>query len=149
MDPMGGPFTRERRGSGPEKQQPKHNPCRPVGRNWKEPILLHNDHVTLWWEITGTWTPECLARANLIGRDPKGIPRRSIKSVKWYSSSQVWPQNMWLTHSWPQHYCRIFSLLDEESNHAETGMCEYGSTQMKRRLGYVRMIWEKLINLIK
>ncbi len=33
--PMGGPFMRERRGSGPEKQQPKHNPCRPVGRNWK------------------------------------------------------------------------------------------------------------------
>ena len=30
-----GPFVRERRGSGPEKQQPKHNPCRPVGRNWK------------------------------------------------------------------------------------------------------------------
>ncbi len=37
---MGGPFMMERRGSGPEKQQPKHNPCRPVGRNWKEPILL-------------------------------------------------------------------------------------------------------------
>ncbi len=28
--PMGGPFVRERRGTGPEKQQPKHNPCRPV-----------------------------------------------------------------------------------------------------------------------
>ncbi len=40
---MGGPFMRERRGSGPEKQQPKHNPCRPVGRNWKEPILLAID----------------------------------------------------------------------------------------------------------
>ncbi len=32
--PMGGPFVRECRGSGLEKQQPKHNPCRPVGRNW-------------------------------------------------------------------------------------------------------------------
>ena len=32
-----GPFVRVRRGSGPEKQQPKHNPCRTVGRNWKEP----------------------------------------------------------------------------------------------------------------
>ena len=32
--PMGGPFMRERRGSGPEKQQPKHNPCRPEGRKW-------------------------------------------------------------------------------------------------------------------
>ena len=35
-----GPFVRECRGSGPEKQQPKHNPCRPVGRNWKEPIFV-------------------------------------------------------------------------------------------------------------
>ncbi len=30
-----GPFVRERRGSGPAKQKPKHNPCRPVVRNWK------------------------------------------------------------------------------------------------------------------
>ncbi len=37
---MGGPFIRERRGSGPEKQQSKHNPCRPVGRNWRKPIVL-------------------------------------------------------------------------------------------------------------
>ncbi len=26
-----GPSIRERRGSGPEKQEPKHNPCIPVG----------------------------------------------------------------------------------------------------------------------
>ncbi len=38
--PMGGPFVRERRGSVPEKQQPKHNPCKPIGRNWKEPIFI-------------------------------------------------------------------------------------------------------------
>ncbi len=25
-----------------------------------------------------------------------------------------------------RYYTRIFSLLDEESNHTETGMCEYG-----------------------
>ncbi len=43
--PMGGLFIRERRGSGPEKQQPKHNPCRPVGSNWKEPILLAIDLI--------------------------------------------------------------------------------------------------------
>ncbi len=36
--PMGGLFMRERRGSGPEKQPPKHNPCIPVGRNWIGPI---------------------------------------------------------------------------------------------------------------
>ncbi len=30
-----GPCSRERRGSGPAKQKPKHNPCTPVGRNWK------------------------------------------------------------------------------------------------------------------
>ncbi len=46
-----GPCSRERRGSAPAKQKPKHNPCRPVGRNRK------NDHVTL-----------CLARATwLVG----------------------------------------------------------------------------------
>ncbi len=28
-----GPFVRERRGSEPEKQQPKHNPCGPLGPN--------------------------------------------------------------------------------------------------------------------
>ena len=35
-----GPYVRERRGSRPKKQQPKHNPCRPLGRNWKEPIFI-------------------------------------------------------------------------------------------------------------
>ena len=69
-----------------------------------------NDHVTLWRETTGTWTPECLARVDLIGWDPKGIPRRSMKNVKWYSSSQVSTANMCLTHSWPQQeayaYCQ-------------------------------------------
>ncbi len=29
--------------------------------------------------ITGTWTPECLARVDLISWDPKGIPNRSTK----------------------------------------------------------------------
>ncbi len=33
----------------------------------------------LWREITGTWTPECLARADLIGWNQKGIPKRSSK----------------------------------------------------------------------
>ncbi len=65
-----GPCDRERRGSGPAKQKPNHNPCRPVGRIWKVP---------LWREITGTWTPECLARADLIVLNPKGIPKRSSK----------------------------------------------------------------------
>ncbi len=51
--PMGGPFMRERRGSGPEKQQPKDNPCRPVGRNWKSKLTTWS----LWRETTGTWTP--------------------------------------------------------------------------------------------
>ena len=37
--PVDGPFMKERRGRGPEKQQPKHNLCRPVGRNWKGPNL--------------------------------------------------------------------------------------------------------------
>ncbi len=69
-------YDRERRGSGPAKQKPKHNPCRPVGRNWKVPIMTT---WPSWREITGTWTPECLARADLIGWIPKGIPKRLSK----------------------------------------------------------------------
>ncbi len=38
---------------------------------------------------TGTWTPECLARADLIDWDPKGIPKMIKQNVKWYSPSQV------------------------------------------------------------
>ncbi len=37
---MSGPCDRVRRGSGPAKQKPKHDPCRPVCRNWKVPILI-------------------------------------------------------------------------------------------------------------
>ena len=41
--PIGGPFIRERRESGPEKQQPNHNPCWPEGRNQRKPIVLTID----------------------------------------------------------------------------------------------------------
>ena len=75
--PMGGPFTRECRGSGPEKQQSKHNPCRPVGRNWKEPILIRH-LLTV-----------CLTKLHMIGWDPSGIPTRSMLNVKWYNPLQV------------------------------------------------------------
>ncbi len=89
-----GPCDRERRGSDPAKQKPRHNPCRPVGRSklttwslWREitgtwtpeaPILKLTTW-SLWREITGTWTPECPARADLIVWNPKGIPKRSSK----------------------------------------------------------------------
>ncbi len=65
-----------------------------------------NDYVTLWREITGTWTPECLARADLIGWNPRGIPRRSNKmwSGIFHHKSDRKPcvlptadRNMWLT----------------------------------------------------
>ncbi len=69
--PMGGPFMREHRASGSEKQQPKHNPCRPVGRNWKEPIIRHLLTV-------------CLTKVHMIG-----IPTRSIENMRWYNPSQV------------------------------------------------------------
>ncbi len=79
-----GPCVRERRRSGPAKQKPKHNPCRPVGRNWK----------------VQKWSCDPVAGNHW---DPKGIPRRSMENVKWYSSSQVSTANMCRTHSWPQH----------------------------------------------
>ncbi len=37
--------------------------------------------MTPWRVITGSWTPECLAIVDLIGWDPKGIPKRSTKMV--------------------------------------------------------------------
>ncbi len=56
-----GPCVRERRGSGPAKQKPKHNPCRPVGRNWKvprDPVAGHltPSDVTAWCRVTSRLT---------------------------------------------------------------------------------------------
>ncbi len=76
-----GPFVMERRGSGPAKQKPKHNPCRPVGPK-----------MTTWPCVAGNHrhlNTECLARVNLIVSNPKGIPTRSMENMKWYSPSQV------------------------------------------------------------
>ncbi len=67
-----GPFVRERRGSSPEKKQPKHNPCRPVGRNWKEPIFI--DHVTPMAGKVRHLDTGCLAKVHMIVWNPKGIP---------------------------------------------------------------------------
>ncbi len=101
-----GPFVRERRRRGPAKQKPKHNPCRPVGRNWKiqkwpsDPVAGNHRHLDT----------ECLARVNLIGWDPKGIPRRSMENMKWYSSSRV----LTATHvSYPQ-LTAIYKILNQE-----------------------------------
>ncbi len=35
--------------------------------------------------------------------ESKGYPKTIKLNAKWYSPSQVWPQFMCLTHSWPQH----------------------------------------------
>ncbi len=50
---------------------------------------VQNDHVTLLAGTTGTWTAECLARADLIGWDPKVSQNLSSNNAKWYSPSQV------------------------------------------------------------
>ncbi len=74
-----GPSDWERRGSGPAKQKPKHNPC-----DWCcEKITLFGvqNHRHL--------DTRYLARVNLIVWNPKGIPTPSTENVKWYSSSQV------------------------------------------------------------
>ncbi len=49
--PDGWTIYEGRRGRGPEKQQPKHNRCRPVGRNWSI------------WSIS-----ECYVTAHAIGQ---------------------------------------------------------------------------------
>ncbi len=45
-----GPCDREGRGSGPAKQKPKHNPCRPEGRIWKVPMLIGMTTWPFWRE---------------------------------------------------------------------------------------------------
>ncbi len=111
--PMGGPFVRERRGSGPEKQQPKHNPCRPVGRNWKEPIFI-GDYVTR--PVIGPKMTTWSQRREKSGTCLQCVWQRSIWSVgiqmlcqhdQWKIWSGIvhhksWPPNMCHTHSWPQ-----------------------------------------------
>ncbi len=82
---MDGPFARERRGSGPEKQQPKHNPCRPVGSNWNSSIQIC---VSIWIEFV------------LHMHSSTDIGCRFIHLCHHKS----WPQNMCHTHSWPQQF---------------------------------------------
>ncbi len=106
--PMGGPSLRERRGSGPEKQQPKHNPCRRSQLYWqliylsktktyyKPNDLLNNacdwckpDHVTLSAGKIRHLLTVCLTKVHMIGWNPNGIPTRSMENMRWYSPSQV------------------------------------------------------------
>ncbi len=90
--PMGGPVIRERRGSGPEKQKPKHNSCWPVGRNWRKPIFM-TDHVTL--ATSGSagkirhLLTVCLTKVHMIGWNPNGVLTRSMIFVRWHSPSQL------------------------------------------------------------
>ncbi len=61
------------------------------------------DMWSLWREPKTLRTPVCLARADLIARDPIGIPKVIKQNTKWYSPSQAWLQTMCHTHSWPQY----------------------------------------------
>ncbi len=104
-----GPFVREHRGSRPARQKPKHNPCRPVGRILKVPILISKtDHAT---PLAGnhrhldTWVS---GYGWLDRMESKGYPKTIKQNAKWYSPSQVWPQIMCLTHSWLQQYYEKF-----------------------------------------
>ncbi len=88
--PMRGPFMRECRGSGPEKQQPKYNPCRPVGRNWKEPILL----VQTWPHDLERGKNQAPAysvseKGPYDRLESKWYPNTTNGNMKWYSPSQV------------------------------------------------------------
>ncbi len=81
--PMGGSFVRKRRGSVPEKQQPKHNPCRPVGV-WQRSVWSVGIHMVSQHNQWKIWS---------------GIVHH-----------KSWPQNMCLTHSWLQHHISMKSI---------------------------------------
>ncbi len=98
-------------GSEHEKQQPKHNPCRPEGRNWKEPIFIGSwsKWVNQDWSKLTTSSKAgkirhlptvCLTKVYTIGWNPNGIPTWSMENMKWYSLSQVLTANM--CHVYPQ-----------------------------------------------
>ncbi len=115
--PMGGPFSTERRGSGPEKQQPKHNPCWPVGRNWRKPIVLTSGRAG---KIRHLLTV-CLTKVHTIGWNPNGVWTWSDVpeiDITWFLLGGIahhkhWPQNMCYTHSWPQQrwYFENYSIF--------------------------------------
>ncbi len=81
--PIGGPFARERRGSRPEKQQPKHNPCRPVGRNCRSLATSGSAGKIRHLLIV------CLTKIKTIGWNPNGVSTRSMIFVRWHSPSQA------------------------------------------------------------
>ncbi len=91
--PKGGLSIRERRGSGPENKQPKHNPCWPVGRNWRKPIVLvKSDHVTLATSRSAGKIRHlptvCLTKVHTIVWNPNGVSTRSMNFVRWHNPSQ-------------------------------------------------------------
>ncbi len=90
---VGGPSFREWRGRGPEKQQPKHNPCWPIGRNWRKPIVLTTDHVTLATSgsagIIRHLPTVCRTKVHMIGWNPNSVSTPSMIFVRWHSPSQA------------------------------------------------------------
>ncbi len=94
--PKGGPIIRECRGSGPEKQKPKHNPCWPRGRNWRKPIVL-----TIWPRHPGHFRELGKNQAPAYSVSDKGscdrlkpkhakcVSTQSMIFVRWHSPSQA------------------------------------------------------------
>ncbi len=117
---MFGPFIRERTGSGPEKQKPKHNPCWPEGRNWRKPIVLTVD--LLDWSNLIMWPWPLPGARKKSGTCLQCVWQRFIRSVEtqmvfqldpWFLLGGIahhkdWPQNMCYTHSWQQ---KVFELI--------------------------------------
>ncbi len=93
--PVGGPFIREHRGSGPEKQKPKHNPCWPVGRDWKKPLPGAR-------EKSGTCL-QCVCQRFTQSSESQMV----FQLDPWFLLGGIdhhkhWSQNMCYTHNWPQ-----------------------------------------------
>ncbi len=67
---------------------------------------------------------------NLTTRDPDVSQKLTKQNEKWYSPSQVWPQIMCHTHSWPQqclsHKLQCLSTLKRKQTPAQVSLliCE-------------------------
>ncbi len=88
--PMCGPFIRERRKSGPEKQQPKHNPCWPVSFNAKVDLVDLCNNACDWSNLT-KWPWPLPGAREKSGTCLQCVWQRPIRSVETQTVFQLDP----------------------------------------------------------
>ncbi len=126
--PKGGLLKWTRRGSGPEKKQPKHNPYWPEGRNWRKPHDSCHEKIDLfrvynwvihdhaWWKGSQIYhvmfwmADEFLV--NLIPNLPQWFKRnRFYESFKTQKLPKFWTPKRSI-FSWHASHVLTFDLIN-------------------------------------